>query len=163
VSGIRSCISLAAQSVVCAGGRRDLALAVEMASRQQSEEKEANKIPANADVLIGCSKCRYCKGGCATCRANPFMWRKPARWQPEAAQPQTLPTAPTYDAFKPRFILSYPHLYSTTRYSPPSHSRIPKPRPNDPGVSTQTPTARHPLPNPYPETEAPITYGCKLT
>ncbi|KDD74798.1 hypothetical protein H632_c1066p0, partial [Helicosporidium sp. ATCC 50920] len=51
----------------------------------------------SADVLYGCSKCRYQSKGCTTCRDTPAFARPPLRWQPEAGRPQPAATeAPTF-------------------------------------------------------------------
>ena len=41
------------------------------------------------DVLLGCTKCRYLKGGCGACRDKPSLERpKSLRWKPDASRQQ---------------------------------------------------------------------------
>lgn len=41
------------------------------------------------DVLLGCTKCRYLKGGCGACRDKPSLERpRSLRWKPDASRPQ---------------------------------------------------------------------------
>ena len=46
--------------------------------------------PAEAmDILLGCTKCRYLKGGCGACRDKPSLERpKSLRWKPDASRQQ---------------------------------------------------------------------------
>ena len=46
-------------------------------------------LPVEMDVLFGCTKCRYAKGGCGSCRDKPVMERpRTLRWKPEAGHAQ---------------------------------------------------------------------------
>ena len=55
------------------------------------------------DVLLGCTKCRYLKGGCGACRDKPSLERpKSLRWKPDASRQQKV-------KFPPPHI--YPHRY----------------------------------------------------
>ena len=41
------------------------------------------------DVLLGCTKCRYLKGGCGACRDKPALERpKSLRWKPDGLRQQ---------------------------------------------------------------------------
>ena len=41
------------------------------------------------DILLGCTKCRYLKGGCGACRDKPSLERpKTLRWKPDASRQQ---------------------------------------------------------------------------
>ena len=41
------------------------------------------------DLLLGCTKCRYLKGGCGACRDKPSLERpKSLRWKPDASRQQ---------------------------------------------------------------------------
>eukprot|EP00891_Asterochloris_glomerata_P005677 jgi/Astpho2/5677/Aster-02919 len=55
-------------------------------------------LPVEMDVLFGCTKCRYAKGGCGSCRDKPVMERpRTLRWKPEAGHAQDgMPEAPTF-------------------------------------------------------------------
>lgn len=45
--------------------------------------------PEAMDVLLGCTKCRYLKGGCGACRDKPSLERpKSLRWKPDASRQQ---------------------------------------------------------------------------
>ena len=45
--------------------------------------------PEEMDVLLGCTKCRYLKGGCGACRDKPSMERPTSlRWKPDASKQQ---------------------------------------------------------------------------
>lgn len=45
--------------------------------------------PEEMDVLLGCTKCRYLKGGCGACRDKPSLERpKNLRWKPDASRQQ---------------------------------------------------------------------------
>lgn len=50
------------------------------------------------DVLLGCTKCRYLKGGCGACRDKPALERpKSLRWKPDGLRQQKgIPVAPTF-------------------------------------------------------------------
>lgn len=55
--------------------------------------------PELFDVLLGCTKCRYLKRGCGSCRAKPAAARpKSLRWDPANGRPQAglVPEAPTF-------------------------------------------------------------------
>eukprot|EP00976_Prorocentrum_cordatum_P036898 750607-Prorocentrum_minimum.AAC.6 len=84
-----------------------------MSNVRTTDEADEYRIPDDADFLVGCSKCRFCKGGCGSCKITPFVWRKRARWNPEAAHkfPSSLPEAPTYDTFPPRVSCLLPVFF----------------------------------------------------
>lgn len=45
--------------------------------------------PEEMDILLGCTKCRYLKGGCGACRDKPSMERPTSlRWKPDASRQQ---------------------------------------------------------------------------
>ena len=45
--------------------------------------------PEEMDILLGCTKCRYLKGGCGACRDKPSLERpKSLRWKPDASRQQ---------------------------------------------------------------------------
>ena len=45
--------------------------------------------PEEMDILLGCTKCRYLKGGCGACRDKPALERpKSLRWKPDALRQQ---------------------------------------------------------------------------
>lgn len=47
------------------------------------------------DVLLGCTKCRYLKGGCGACRDKPSLERpKSLRWKPDASRQQKVQCPP---------------------------------------------------------------------
>ena len=49
--------------------------------------------PEEMDVLLGCTKCRYLKGGCGACRDKPSMERPASlRWKPDASRQQKVCT-----------------------------------------------------------------------
>ena len=51
--------------------------------------------PVEMDVLFGCTKCRYAKGGCGSCRDKPVMERpRTLRWKPEAGHAQDVRVHP---------------------------------------------------------------------
>lgn len=54
--------------------------------------------PEEMDILLGCTKCRYLKGGCGACRDKPSMERPTSlRWKPDASRQQKgIPVAPTF-------------------------------------------------------------------
>ncbi|DBA76499.1 TPA: hypothetical protein ACH3X2_008560 [Trebouxia sp. C0005] len=54
--------------------------------------------PEEMDILLGCTKCRYVKGGCGACRDKPSMERPTSlRWKPDASRQQKgIPVAPTF-------------------------------------------------------------------
>lgn len=42
-----------------------------------------------SDLLYGCTKCRYLRAGCTSCRHKPSMERDAKiRWRPEKGRPQ---------------------------------------------------------------------------
>ena len=52
-------------------------------------EAAADAPPPTHDVLLGCTKCRYLKKGCGSCRDRPVIVRKRTlRWKPEEGRPQ---------------------------------------------------------------------------
>jgi len=58
------------------------------------------------DVLLGCTKCRYLRGGCGSCRARPPATRRAdLRWRPGAGRPQAgaLPAGPTFHPTEEEF------------------------------------------------------------
>ena len=63
--------------------------------------------PELFDVLLGCTKCRYLKRGCGSCRAKPAAARpKALRWDPANGRPQAglVPEAPTFYPTEEEFV-----------------------------------------------------------
>ena len=63
--------------------------------------------PELFDVLLGCTKCRYLKRGCGSCRAKPAATRpKSLRWDPDRGRPQAslVPEAPTFYPTEEEFL-----------------------------------------------------------
>lgn len=51
--------------------------------------EESPEPPEEMDILLGCTKCRYLKGGCGACRDKPSLERpKSLRWKPDASRQQ---------------------------------------------------------------------------
>lgn len=47
------------------------------------------ELPEKMDILLGCTKCRYLKGGCGACRDKPSLERPASlRWKPDAGKQQ---------------------------------------------------------------------------
>ena len=54
--------------------------------------EESPEPPEEMDILLGCTKCRYLKGGCGACRDKPALERpKTLRWKPDASKQQKVP------------------------------------------------------------------------
>ena len=63
--------------------------------------------PELYDVLLGCTKCRYLRRGCGSCRAKPAAARpKSLRWDPSKGRPQAalVPEAPTFYPTEEEFL-----------------------------------------------------------
>ena len=59
------------------------------ASLPPVKEESPEPRPEEVDILLGCTKCRYLKGGCGACRDKPSLERpKNLRWKPEASRQQ---------------------------------------------------------------------------
>lgn len=71
-----------------------------VSSESESSESDASDSESDpgsdADVLHGCSKCRYLWKGCGACSDKPAAVRPRLRWQPDGAHRQEAPEAPVY-------------------------------------------------------------------
>jgi len=82
------------------------AAAAAPAPRPPPPQKPPRHARPGYDVLLGCTKCRYLRGGCGSCRARPPATRPSnLRWQPAGGRPQAggLPAGPTFHPTEAEF------------------------------------------------------------
>jgi len=86
------------KDAAAAGGRPARRAAAAAAGYGGGGDGEPAPYDDGFDRLLGCTKCRYLKNGCGTCRARPVVERsKAVRWKPDGARPQAgIPPAPTF-------------------------------------------------------------------
>ena len=82
----------------------DVAADPEPAAAAPPDADDDSSTPV-VDVLLGCTKCRYLKKGCASCRHRPVVVRDgELRWRPDSGRPQTaVPPAPTFHPTEAEF------------------------------------------------------------